>query len=499
MKFKDYCIKEGIVGGTARQLGKAAYAVGGTLMGVLGGAIAIVLADVLKESPYFAAALAYIPTSLWTKYRGVFNKTKDGKIQFNPDEFQKLDDQDQKKVLVALKEAFAKQKKENPEAYKNAKKDMEERLSSVKDEKQREQLANLFRQIFTESTMESFKRFLENSKVNDLTRKANKEKATAAQANAKAEKADADAAVAKAKQAQQQANNQMEEEEQLDEAETYGSKDKDKTSGKDAADAKRDANGVRIPTRHVGVYAGGNGKSKPIPYTQDPEMKNQAVGPKVDDDEDGDDIEDANPEPEKKNIAPVYSVPGLGESEDPTINQGYDAMYDSFNRDMNSGKSDWQKMEESMKSRRLDESCGPSGCSLPVPSSENIGMGSGGIMSVPGLGGGIIGARNSEPRMPAVVDKSEIYAYIKNQGLHDGNREHAMSLLLSKFGANPEEELSTVLDDAIMSTNPDEVDRIDKLYNYQDTLNFERPEAELPGFLNQAWQQMENSNDLKDL
>jgi len=484
MNFKDYCIKEGIVGAVAGLAWDAVKGVGAAL-----------LADIFRDSPILAAGILYGYSSVSNRAKQAFKKDKNGKVVLNPEAFEKLEKETQKEVLDALKKGMDKIKQKNPQEYKKAAADAMSQIDRVGDPKAKQKLQDIFSQIFTESDMKSFKEFMGDA--NAQKQKAQKQKAAdlkakAADINAEAEEAEAEVAkdvAVKAKNNAQYTNS-------MEEAATYGSKDKKKTSGKDVAGVKRDKNGVRIPTKHASVYAGANGKSKPIPYTQDPEMKNQAVGPNVDEEEDGDDIDDANPKPEEKEIAPVYSAQGLGESEDPTINQGYDAMYDSFIRDMNSGKSDWQKMEESLKAQSMNESCGPAGCSLGVPTAGGSGMVNSGMMSVPGIGSGINGV---QPRIPAVVDKSEIYKFIKDQSLHQGNREQAMSFLLSKFGANPTEELEMVLDDAIMSSDPQQIEMMDRKYNYQDVLNFERPDTELPSFLSQAWQTMENSDDLKDL
>jgi hypothetical protein len=109
------------------------------------------------------------------------------------------------------------------------------------------------------------------------------------------------------------------------------------------------------------------------------------------------------------------------------------------------------------------------------------------------LGGSPIG-RN--PMAPPVTDKSEIYAYAKNNDLQNTAREQAMNVLLSKF-SNPQEELETILDDVVMSNDPSQLETIDKKYNYQDTMAFERSFDKI-SHLNNAWKEME-SNELKDL
>ena len=67
---------------------------------------------------------------------------------------------------------------------------------------------------------------------------------------------------------------------------------------------------------------------------------------------------------------------------------------------------------------------------------------------------------------PQVADKNAIYAFIKDQSLHNVDRNHALSVLLGQFVTTPVEELTQILDDAVLSNTPENVENIDAQYGY---------------------------------
>lgn len=79
--------------------------------------------------------------------------------------------------------------------------------------------------------------------------------------------------------------------------------------------------------------------------------------------------------------------------------------------------------------------------------------------------------------------KEEIYKYIKDKGLQKINRDIAFSELLQVF-VNPEEEINNILDDAILSEDPNQTKVIDDLYGYTPP---ESSQFELMSNLKNSW------------
>jgi transcription initiation factor TFIIIB Brf1 subunit/transcription initiation factor TFIIB len=96
-----------------------------------------------------------------------------------------------------------------------------------------------------------------------------------------------------------------------------------------------------------------------------------------------------------------------------------------------------------------------------------------------------------------VADKTHIYKYIKDNGLHVKPREVAYDQLISIFN-NPEQEINQILDDAILSNDQTQTDTIDSMYHYESS-NLRQYEIERN--ISEAYKKMSklNSREVKKI
>jgi len=274
-----------------------------------------------------------------------------------------------------------------------------------------------------------------------------------------------------------------------------------------------------------GVYAGGDGKPKKIPFTQNPELQSQAVGPKTK--ANGEPVEDEEVEDEEAKKAKERTkkldklskeLQDLADEADRNGKDNIDATEDNLidkmaakeQKDLKESKDSWTEMEK--KLQQLDEGCVGGVCTMGGRSDSAGGpVGNWGIAPIGKIGQlSMPGTAQSQPQIPQVADRASIYSFIKNNDLMRTSRDYALNALLSQFG-NSSTELSQILSDAILSDgNPT---GIDQSYGYgADSLlpvGQDHPTEDLPvdytqdrpatqdAQMRDAWGQMEET--LKEL
>jgi len=352
-----------------------------------------------------------------------------------------------------------------------------------------------------ETTMPSFKNFMEEEKRKEEQLK--EDGLQAAQANAdnqgkQALNADAKAAQADAKSLQAQAK-----------VATMSAQTKQKQA-----------------RMEEGVYAGGDGKNKKIPFTQNPTNQPQAVGPNKkakSDLKDEDREEEATEEREKTLAELTKELQDLADEAcdiamnniDPTEGTAIEKMAAKEEFSLKESKGQWERLEARWAKNPLKEACIGGVCGLGEPAeggSEN-GVGKWGVKPMPAIGE-LSMPRNSQ--VPQVADRSTIYSFIKDNQLDKSKRDFALNKLTDTFG-NASTELSQILSDAILSDG--EPEDISKSYDYSgtsvdsgkepvpdeaeidievgDDVPHEGEMTQMKG-LKDAWATMEN-NELKDL
>lgn len=282
---------------------------------------------------------------------------------------------------------------------------------------------------------------------------------------------------------------------------------------KQAADAAK----VSVKTGLVaeGTYAGGDGVKKKIPFTQNSNLQNQAVGPKdpdaKDKEEEDDELTAAKERIKKLEKLTKELQKAADESNkvaidniDATADTLIDKMAAKERNELKEAASDWEKMEAQLK--QLDEGCVGGVCTMGGRSgTSNSGpIGDWGIAPMGQIGGLSMPLPIEQNPVPQVADRSTIYNFIKNNDLHRTNRDFALNALTDKFG-NASTELSAILSDAILSDGDPE--GIDQSYGYSpdSLLAVQAPPEDEPVSdhiaqatqMSNAWGQMEEK--LKDL
>jgi hypothetical protein len=221
-----------------------------------------------------------------------------------------------------------------------------------------------------------------------------------------------------------------------------------------------------------GVYAGADGKPKKIPFTQDPNLKDQAVGPKPEKNED-DEYQTAMDKRKKDLEEITKKLQKLADEAcevakdniDPTEDNLIDKMAAKERSDLKEGEASWAEMEKNLEA--LNEACIGGVCTMGGRSNDAGGaIGNMGISPMGSIGLSMPTSHISQPSPNQVADRSTIYTFIKNNDLHRVSRDYALNTLLSQFG-NASTELSTILSDAILSDgSPAD---IDSSYGYSDS------------------------------
>jgi hypothetical protein len=212
-----------------------------------------------------------------------------------------------------------------------------------------------------------------------------------------------------------------------------------------------------------GTYAGADGVAKKIPFTQNPMLQNQAVGPKdpkAKDKKEEDKVEDEYEERKKKLEKISKELQDLADESCAIAKDNIDATEDTLidkmaareYKSLKEGASSWEEMEKHLQ--KLEEGCVGGVCGIGGSTSTG-GVSNLGISPI-----SVVGFQ-TQPRaenIPQVADRSTIYSFIKNNDLHRTNRDYALNALLQQF-ANAQTELSSILSDAILSDgNPQDID-----------------------------------------
>jgi hypothetical protein len=254
---------------------------------------------------------------------------------------------------------------------------------------------------------------------------------------------------------------------------------------KKAADVQAKQAKQGIPVAE-GVYAGGDGVAKKIPFTQNPTLQVQAVGPKdgAKDETVEDDETKASKERKKKLDDLSKELQDLADESNGIAKDNIDATEDNLidkmaakeQKDLKESKVSWAEMEKKLK--QLDEGCVGGVCTMGGRSDAAGGpVGNWGIAPI-----GSVGQLSMPPGAPQnvaqVADRSSIYSFIKDNDLMRTSRDYALNTLLGQFG-NSSTELSQILSDAILSDgNPTD---IDSSYGYaSDSLLPVSPDQDAP-------------------
>ncbi len=147
----------------------------------------------------------------------------------------------------------------------------------------------------------------------------------------------------------------------------------------------------------------------------------------------------------------------------------------------------WQRCENKI----LEEGCVGGVCGLgSANSGKSGGIGSTMVSDLSPVtigGNNVIGGQGKK----SVVDKTEIYKYIKDNDLHRSTRDRAFEDLQYTFN-NPLEELNIILDDAILSNDEAQTESIDTIYHYNRVVERNYQEQRR---LNDAFSLIESRNE----
>jgi hypothetical protein len=363
--------------------------------------------------------------------------------------------------------------------------------------KERE-MENTLKKMPTKESNMTFKHFFESKNIKE---------GAAEIAQKQAMRSKVDAAKADAKAAQDEAK-----------AGTIAAKEKEKQ-------AKLQAKNVMVAE---GTYAGADGVSKKIPFTQNPTLQPQAVGPKDKDSKEDKDTEsdDGSKDRKEKLEKITKELQALADDACAVAKDNIDATEDTLiakiaakeYKSLKEGATSWEEMEKHLA--KLEESgCAGGVCAIGA-GAPDMGVGRG-AMTISPMGSLGLQTQPVNSQVPQVADRSTIYNFIKNNDLHRTNRDYALNMLLSQYG-NSQTELSTILSDAILSDgNPSDIDasygyqtdtfsaRFDPAataYPPEDTTEVPQTDYTQDGDfaqasqMSKAWKDMENKlNELKDL
>lgn len=243
-----------------------------------------------------------------------------------------------------------------------------------------------------------------------------------------------------------------------------------------------------------GVYAGGDGINKKIPFTQDPLLK------KAEDSKEKEDpIKDAGEERRKRLEKITKELQELANEVSSDINPNIheepplDALAAKEKLELAESCQQWEQMQANLGE------CGIENQNPVEITAQNM-IDSGEFNNY---------GFSPESKTAQVADRSSIYGFIKSNNLTKCPRDQALEILLSQFG-NSSTELSQIFSDAVLSDG--EPSDISASYGYTDSLRqIAQPEIDSPvidwenserGQLNRlqdTWKDMEAQFKLKDL
>jgi hypothetical protein len=123
-------------------------------------------------------------------------------------------------------------------------------------------------------------------------------------------------------------------------------------------------------------------------------------------------------------------------------------------------RADWEELEKSLL---LNEGCAGGVCSIAGPLSPlNVTSGIGGVVSASAMF-----TKTPIRNLNVSISPNSVYAYIKNNNLHNSPRQDAINHVLSNF-QDPNLDVEKIFDDAVSSEkNTQELNEVDSSYSYE--------------------------------